>query len=102
VEVKSSFTGCIECNEAITNPICSECLAVRMQVMVKEYDPKLAKEIKGFAFEGGTTCLFCKKQMGLCAHCFSKDVYHYLEEKNQEIAEEFLSRFDFDLRQELV
>lgn len=93
------FNQCIECDEIITNPICTECLADRMKLMVKEYDETLAEKINGLEIEGNTSCLFCGKKTALCAHCFSKDVYEMIHENHPEIAMEFAGRFDFDLRQ---
>ncbi len=95
---QASFNCCIECDEVITNPICTECLAASMRISISEKSPHLARQIQGFQLAGNTQCIFCRKQMAICAHCFSKDIYHYLEEKNPHIAKEFASRFDFDLR----
>ena len=102
MKTTSPFNTCVECNEAITNPICPDCLAVRMQIMVGEYDQEVAGKIKGFDMDGDTTCILCGKNMGLCAHCFSKDIHEFLKEKKPEIAKEFLGRFDFELRENLV
>lgn len=99
---QSPFNRCVECNEIITNPLCTMCLAERMAMVVGEYDQKLAKAIKGIDVEGDTRCISCGRHMGVCAHCFSKDVYEFLAEKKPAVAEEFLSQFDFDLRREMV
>jgi len=96
------FHRCMECDEVITNPLCTDCLSKEMQIMIGEYDFELAKQIKGFNVEGSTTCIFCRNKMSLCAHCFSKDVYTFLREVNPCLAKEFLSRFDFDLRREFL
>ena len=93
--------GCVICNEIITNPICPDCLAERMQSWLAENNPKLAKDIRGYHLDGATKCIFCGKGMSICAHCFSRDIYDYLAENNLELATEFAARFDFDLRQEL-
>jgi len=93
---------CVDCDDVITNPVCSECLAVKMQVMVGEYDKELAASISGFHLEGSSTCLFCSKSMALCAHCFSKDVYEQIHDSNPLIAEEFVRQFDFNLREVLL
>ena len=93
--------GCVVCNEIITNPICPDCLAEKMQYWLAENNPKLARNIKGYHLDGPTKCIFCGKGMSICAHCFSRDIYDYLEEKSQRLAKEFAARFDFDLRQEL-
>jgi len=89
---------CIECDEAISNPICTECLARRMREVVGESNLKLARSIKGIPTQGGTSCIFCGKEVGVCAHCFSRDVYEFLQEKNQRLAKLFQSQFDFNLR----
>jgi len=93
---------CIECDEIINNPVCSDCLAGQMRVMIREYHPALARKIRGFKVEGDTCCILCGKNMGLCAHCFSKGIYEYLQQKNELVAKEFLNRFDFDLRKSWV
>ncbi|MFA6462055.1 MAG: hypothetical protein WCV90_07365 [Candidatus Woesearchaeota archaeon] len=93
---------CMECDEAISNPICSECLAQRMRITIGETNQKLARAIKGIPTSGGTNCLFCGKEVGVCAHCFSQDVYEFLKEKNQAVAKLFQSQFDFNLRNRLI
>ena len=93
---------CVECDEIITNPMCSDCLASQMRTMVQEYRPELARKIRGFKVEGETCCILCGKNMGLCAHCFSEDIYEFLWDKDKLVAKEFLNRFDFDLRKSLV
>lgn len=73
-----------------------------MSVMIGECDPKLAKKITGFMVEGKTKCISCGRKIGLCAHCFSKDIYQYLQENNPSLAAEFLRRFDFELRKDFI
>ncbi len=96
------FSRCVECDEVITNPICSECLASSMRLVVQEHDTEAAKLIVGIDIEGDTTCIQCGKNMGLCAHCFSKDIYEFLQETNQRVAREFASRFDFQIRSKIT
>lgn len=99
---KATSSSCMQCDEVITEPICADCLAIRMKVVVKEYDSRLAQEIVGFtSIEGGATCLFCGEKMSLCAHCFSREIYDLIKTKNPSLVEEFLSRFDFGLRREV-
>jgi len=94
--------ACMECDEVITEPICSGCLSKRMQEFVGESDPELAKEIENLVVpEGDSPCLFCGKKMNLCAHCFSREVYQFILEKNAPLAEDFLGKFDFELRSSL-
>jgi hypothetical protein len=94
------FNRCVECSEIITEPICANCLVKEMKVMISEYDLKLANKITGFNMPGETSCITCGSKMGLCAFCFSKDVYSFLKEENVDIAKEFMRRFDYGLRRE--
>ena len=95
------YHRCLECVEVITNPVCPSCLSKEMKIMVAEHNEDLAKQIEAPCLPGGdTNCITCNNSMNLCAHCFSKDIYLFLKEKKKEIAEEFMRRFDFDLRQE--
>lgn len=96
------FNRCVECDEVITNPICSDCLSGKMRMVVEEFDPLLASQITGADIDGDTTCIKCGQGMGLCAHCFSKDIYEFLQQHNATLAQEFAGRFDFDLRQKLA
>ena len=96
------FCRCVDCQEIISNPVCPECLAMQMKIMVSETNSKLAKDISATHIDGESTCIRCGNTMGLCAHCFSKDVYYQLLEKDENVAEEFLSRFDYELRVSLI
>jgi hypothetical protein len=102
METITTFNSCIECDQVITNPICPDCLSTRMKVMVAHHDKDLADQITGFKMDGDTHCLFCGQNMGLCAHCFSRETYNFIKEKKPEIANEFISRFDFDLRRNFI
>ncbi len=96
--INAPFTRCVECNEVITNPLCSACLAPAMQEMLGEHDPTLAQAVIGADIEGETCCIRCGRQMGLCAHCFSSEIHEFLQERNAAVAAEFAGRFDFELR----
>ena len=69
---------CVECYDIITNPICPSCLTKEMKIVVGEKDPVLAKQIDPCSIDGDSQCLSCGGKMGLCAHCFCKDVYEKL------------------------
>jgi hypothetical protein len=100
--IRGVFSQCIDCDDIITNPVCSECLATQMKVMISEYDENLAQDIVVCDVEGATLCMHCTKPMGLCAHCFSRDVYEQISQKNGDLADEFMARFDFNLRESFV
>lgn len=101
MKLETEFS-CAECGDVITNPVCSDCLATQMRIMVGEKDPELAREIESVSISGRSRCMHCGKKMGLCAHCFSRDIYFFLEEKNPKIALEFLGCFDFGVRECVV
>ncbi|MAG60316.1 hypothetical protein CL619_00870 [archaeon] len=92
------FHRCIDCTEVISNPVCSECLGNQMKQVLGEIDPALPDRIVTSNFAGDTHCISCGSEMGLCAHCFSKDIYYQIKDVNSVAAEEFLARFDYDLR----
>ena len=73
-----------------------------MQDWLKQINPKLAKDVRGYHLDGDTKCIFCNKGMTICAHCFSMDIYDYLADNNLELATEFAARFDFELRKSLA
>lgn len=93
---------CVRCDNTITNPLCNFCLAKRMSASLSEFNPKLAGLIHGFKVEGETKCISCGKKTGLCANCFSQDVYEFLTEKDPQAARSFLKHFDYGLRKEIT
>lgn len=92
---------CMECDEVITTPLCTNCLSVQMFMMIREYDSRLAKKVVVSTMEGDTPCLSCGKGISVCVHCYSKEVYEFLKDRNTPVAVEFMRRFDFGLRKEL-
>jgi hypothetical protein len=40
--------------------------------------------------------------MSICAHCYCRDVYEFLAEKKPEIAENFMERFNYGLKEEFM
>ncbi len=102
VRMTSAMSLCVGCDEAISNPLCTSCLSAKMRMVVGEYDQKLAAQITAAEIPGETICVRCNKGMGLCAHCFSKDVYEFLQAQNPFVAKEFSRHFDFQIRQKLA
>ena len=96
-QIQDENAICIVCQEGITNPICPECLAKE----IKSWRPGLSKLLAepSFGYSMDTECMFCGKEMNICAHCYSRDIYDTLVEKEPEIAEEFKELFG--LRTEL-
>ena len=88
---------CIICQEGITNPICPECLAKE----IGYWKPELKTSLETPVSSGAVRCMFCGKGINICAHCYSRDVYNLVNEDFPWLAEEFIERFDFGLREEL-
>ncbi|MBT4539196.1 hypothetical protein HOI26_01335 [Candidatus Woesearchaeota archaeon] len=92
---------CISCDQAITNPICPKCLARQMRLTLGNEVASFTAQLAEVDVGGDTNCLFCKQKMGLCAHCYSKDMYDLLQLKNPLLGKEFLKHFDFEIREAL-
>lgn len=94
---------CAVCGEAITNPICPECLQNEIEQWIDGFKPSAAKRIKGYSWGFDTyrhdtvKCVVCGNNMSICAHCFCKDVFELVEKELGELAEDFLYSFNFDL-----
>lgn len=93
--------NCIDCEAPITNPICSSCLARQMQLSLGADDATLSDTFVDVPIAGDVHCLFCQTPIGLCASCYSRDMYELLQEKNPLVGKQFLKLFDFDLRKSL-
>jgi hypothetical protein len=90
--------NCIICREGITNPICPECLAKE----IGHWRPELKSSMATPASTGYSRCMICGKGMSICAHCYSRDIYELIKEEFPWLAEEFIERFDFGLREEML
>ena len=103
------FYECLECKEAVYNPICPFCLAEQIEVWLSSYPSeiknKIVKEIKDYAkktdeIAGKTTqCVVCKKRRAsLCPYCFTNYVLGELKKikVSRIILKEFLVFFNFD------
>lgn len=95
MELSTNYS-CVECNEVISNPLCSDCLAKKMRFLVKLHNPLLAEKINGPKIYGETVCISCGSKMGLCPCCFSKEIYKLIKLEQPSLAEEFSHRFDFE------
>jgi len=99
---------CVVCQEAITNPICPECLQKEIEQWLvdknKSLVPKLRNytEIFGSYRHEGTECVICGNDMKVCAHCYCKDVYELFSDDLGQDADEFLYSFNFELKQPAV
>lgn len=89
---------CPACQDVITNPICVGCLQRGMAQWLSEKKPELLPLLEvDDRFESDTWCVVCKGYMTICAHCYCGEIYESIKEKDNELAEEFLDRYDFEL-----
>ena len=99
---------CPSCSEAITNPICHDCLYMEIEKWLGFY-PSIKKrmlpKLKGFVKQvnnetlEGINCIACgKKKAALCPYCFMEGIFHILNKSisNKNIVGDFLTIFNFD------
>jgi hypothetical protein len=99
---------CIICDEGITNPICPSCLEKQIIQWIGELKPSLiplVREIGNSVNEfnhSNTECIICKDEMNVCPHCYCREIYTWLIEKEHfEFANLFLEHFNFELDEEI-
>ena len=94
-------TGCLVCNEAITNPICSDCIGKEIEEWLLEKRPDLVEKFRDFGkldFDyTSTNCIVCGRDMHICAHCYCSDIRDWLRDISEELEKDFISCFNFEL-----
>ena len=104
---------CLECNRAIHNPLCPECISREFEQWIEDYPllkkkvmPELRKFLKNHEKfkEDCAICVKCNnKSVYMCMPCFADVLYGFLEENkaSKKIKEEFLEMFNFAYVKEL-
>jgi len=90
--------ACPICNEAITNPICVDCLEKELnhwRLSIRKIPMRLKKIYMAFPKIG--KCIICGKETSVCAHCYAEDALKIIKEDEPELEEEFLTHFNYDL-----
>jgi|GEM_PF-2359985 len=93
---------CVMCDESITNPICPACLQEGVQQwLMEQRQYALAEEVRDltrgvFANNGDTFCIKCDSLMGLCAYCYTKEVFNVVK-RCPRLINQYLVYFNFDL-----
>ena len=102
-QVPDAQKQCIQCQEGITNPICPECLAREIAIWRPELKTVISKPFTDdtYSAEDYVNCLFCGREMSICAHCYTKEAYESVLFWYPEYAEEFIDTFNYGLREEL-
>jgi len=83
-QIQDENAVCIICREGIVNPICPECRAKE----IKHWKPGMSKLMTRPAFKYTTEakCISCGKNISICAHCYSRDIYDILMDEEPEAA----------------
>lgn len=103
VPQKESEFACRICDEAITNPICKECLEEEMTSWLSDREERLvpvAKIAKDTFVDTNTSrvnCIICKKFMEICPHCYTSEVLMGLKDHKSENIENFSRSFNYDI-----
>lgn len=96
---------CRECKQVITNPMCPGCVAKGVEQWALIWMPELIPYLKFDSSLGirgtGTRCVLCSRDMSMCAHCYSREIYEMIVSSIPELGENFLDHFDFELRENL-
>ena len=95
---------CVICGEAITNPVCPDCLGKQIVYWISERNPSLVPVVKNITegnreySHGGTSCIICKNEIYICPHCYCNDIYSWLTDNgHDETAKMFLRHFNYEL-----
>ena len=79
---------CVVYREEIINPICPSCLALEMEAFSgPKLVPTIRKASKNMCDYIGT-CIICGNPVSICAHCYSKDIIEWLNNKENNLDEE--------------
>ena len=95
------MTTCVMCEEAITTPVCPACLhkGVR-QWLLEQSETRLADDVLDTTVRdiigGSTDCIKCHSPMGVCAYCYTKDVFDVIK-RRPSLVNDYLVYFNFDL-----
>jgi hypothetical protein len=102
---------CLSCHEAVSNPICPDCLSFQIEAWLTSISAyplknKIMKRIRDYInsqhdYVGESTiCIVCgKTKASICPYCFTNYVYALLKclNVNKSIIKEFLQFFNYDL-----
>jgi hypothetical protein len=103
---------CMQCSEAITNPICHTCLGKEIEKWLSFYPnvkknimphlKKYIRKVNNSAFSA-VDCVSCRKRKAaLCPYCFTEGILNLLKKNNVDkfVLGDFLSIFNFDMKHE--
>jgi len=105
-ENATNEVNCGVCGEVVTQPVCPECLEREMIDWLAFKGENIA-ELLNFIKETtnifkaydclNTKCVICGKKMRVCAHCYCKEIFDYMNGRYPELEDEFITHFDFNI-----
>jgi len=104
------FYECLDCHEAVFNPICPGCISLQIEVWLSSISScpqkkKIMKKVRDYVnatrnLAGNSTiCIACGRPLAvLCPYCFTNYVFTLLNSMNvhKQILREFLQFFNYD------
>jgi hypothetical protein len=106
--VQALSVDCLNCNEAIFNPICPSCIFREFEnwiIKFPEIEEKVMKEVRSFLRNNhnlekdAQTCIVChNKRAYLCPYCSTEFLFNLLRHKkvSKKVLKEFFTHFNFD------
>ena len=93
--------ACQLCMEAITNPICVNCLDRQLKTWFmgnKDYFAvsELRRDMELFESDGAN-CIICGETSAVCSYCFGDEVFILLKERDVGLSERFRDVFKLRL-----
>ena len=96
---------CVICSEAITNPICLDCMEEGMEQWFATRNPSAIRDLKLWTrvFDAythkGVKCVVCGRNMNVCSHCYTEEMLDALEESIED-KESFVQAFRYNFSPE--
>lgn len=102
IKMQQNQYECVGCHEAITNPVCQDCLSKDIRIWLNKLNPELVPLFNYLTtnyikVDSNVGCIICGREMQLCPYCFTEDVYYWLKEVAPNLIEDFIVYFNFDL-----
>lgn len=107
---RERFYECLDCKEAVFNPLCPSCLTIQIEAWLSSLSSyplknKIIKRLKDYVektnnlVRKSTICVSCgKPKASICPYCFTNYVFNLLKEiqVHRIILKEFLQFFNYD------
>ncbi|MBI4448693.1 hypothetical protein HY641_01545 [Candidatus Woesearchaeota archaeon] len=98
------FSICQVCDEGVTNPICPGCLEQESTQFLLDHKPTLIpllrarSKIFNVPMDAVSICVSCGDAIKVCPHCYCKEIALWLYEDHPNIARQFVTTFNYELK----